>query len=698
MAKKAAKKAAKKSRRKSVARVAPKKSFQGERHIGRRALDALPDTVDFRDKLFDPTLVEVPVELPLTRYLRHKPEILDQGQEGACTGFGLAAVANYLLSTRRRARDRTLVSARMFYEMAKRYDEWPGEDYDGSSARGAMKGWHKHGVCTEEDWPYAEQTDDREATPERLTAARQRPLGAYYRVNHKDLVAMHCAITEAGILYATGLVHEGWSRLRRDGSIPWEGAEEIQGGHAFAIVAYDREGLWIQNSWGPDWGRGGFARIGYADWLENSMDVWVARLGVPVELSSALATASGVSRSSLMSQAVSFADLRPHIISLENDGRLRETGDFGNTVADVRRILLESFPGITANWKKKRLLLYAHGGLVSGKAAVQRMAEYREQMLREEIFPLGFVWHSDFWSTLGNILSEALRSRRSEGPLDPMKEFLLDRVDDMLEPVARAAGGKAQWDEMKENALRASETAQGGARLTVEALRTLLAREEVEIHLAGHSAGAVFHGPLVQLLTASGQITSGPLRGVRGLGLRIASLTLWAPACTMDLFDAYYLPALRGAGKKIDRFALYTLSDRAERDDHCKNIYNKSLLYLAAHAFEERPRIPLIRPEGTPLLGMEKFVKRNADLGQLLAMKHVEWIKAPRPSEGPVESRSGAAHHGDFDDDEDTVRGLIARVRGMVTASIREGEIAFEPTAMALGSWRRELDRGSEAV
>ena len=28
----------------------------------------------------------------------------------------------------------------MLYEMAKKYDEWEGEDYVGSSARGAIKG------------------------------------------------------------------------------------------------------------------------------------------------------------------------------------------------------------------------------------------------------------------------------------------------------------------------------------------------------------------------------------------------------------------------------------------------------------------------------------------------------------------------------------------------------------------------------
>ena len=80
----------------------------------------------------------------------------DQGPDGACTGFGLAAVINYLLflgtvdSTAAPRR----VSAAMLYELARLYDEWPGEDYDGSSCRGALKGWYRHGVCRDELWPY----------------------------------------------------------------------------------------------------------------------------------------------------------------------------------------------------------------------------------------------------------------------------------------------------------------------------------------------------------------------------------------------------------------------------------------------------------------------------------------------------------------------------------------------------------------
>jgi hypothetical protein len=114
-----------------------------------RRVNVRPDTLDFRDKMFEPTLVEVPSKIDLEEYRKHKIPILDQGNEGACTGFGLATVVNYLLRTRKHKPDRTKVSPWMLYELAKRYDEWPGENYDGSSARGAMKGWHKHGACDE---------------------------------------------------------------------------------------------------------------------------------------------------------------------------------------------------------------------------------------------------------------------------------------------------------------------------------------------------------------------------------------------------------------------------------------------------------------------------------------------------------------------------------------------------------------------
>ncbi|MDB4433241.1 C1 family peptidase [bacterium] len=249
-------------------------------HIEGRLFDARPDSADFRDRLYTPGLHEVPPVQPLANYQRHRVPILDQGNEGACTGFGLATVANFLLRTRDVKPEKSgSVSPRMMYEMAKRYDPWPGHDYEGSSCRGAMKGWQKHGVCQESLWKHSGKVKHT-LTNVRKRNAAARPLGAYYRVNTGNLSDMHAALSEVGVLYVSSDVHSGWDDVKSNGGIP--SRKKILGGHAYALVGFDEVGFWLQNSWGPDWGKGGFGRLSYEDWLRDGADAWVCRLGVPV--------------------------------------------------------------------------------------------------------------------------------------------------------------------------------------------------------------------------------------------------------------------------------------------------------------------------------------------------------------------------------------------------------------------------------
>ncbi|MFY8118975.1 MAG: C1 family peptidase [Roseateles sp.] len=637
----------------------------------RRVLDARRDTLDFRDRMYQPSLVEVPTRIALEDYQAHGVPILDQGQEGACTGFGLATVANYLLRRRKVVPDATPVSPRMLYDMARRYDEWPGEAYAGSSARGAMKGWHKHGVCAESAWPYKlKRGATGGLTQARVQDAQQRPLGAYLRVNHKDLVAMHAALAEVGILFATSMVHAGWDEVGEDGLI--SPRETPEGGHAFAIVAYDAEGFWIQNSWGPDWGRQGFARIAYADWLRHATDVWVARLGVPVQLA---APAPGAAASAPSGPAKSsFAALRPHVVSVGNEGRLRPGGEYGLSEEELATLFREDLGQTLAAWPKKRVLLYAHGGLVSEAAALQRLAEYRPALLEGEVYPLAFIWKSDYWSTVSNILQDAVRRRRPEGAFDAAKDFLLDRLDDLLEPVARQLTGKAAWDEMKENALAASR--QGGAawrvvRHLAELAELAQAKKGLEIHLVAHSAGAILLAPVVGLLNAA--------------GLKIRTCTLWAPACSTELFKREYLPALKKGG--IEDLAVYALDDATEQDDHCAQLYNKSLLYLVSHAFEARQRIPGLQA-GTPLLGLQHCIEADAELAALFGKGgRARLVLAPDKGRAPL---SSARHHGDFDDDPDTVRSTFARILDAKPAQL--GAISFGRSASSLREQRRQLE------
>ena len=623
-----------------------------------RTLDARPDTLDFRDRMYVPTLIEVPTHKPLADYLAYKIPVLDQGAEGACTGFGLATVANYLLTRRRVVSDPVQVSARMFYENAKRYDEWPGEAYSGSSARGAMKGWHKHGVCAESDWPYKLPKNAAQGmTDERTSAARRRPLGAYFRVNHKDLIAMHAALAEVGILYATSVVHAGWDDVGKNGVI--QQSSELTGAHAFAIVAYDDEGFWIQNSWGLGWGREGFCRISYDDWLDNATDVWVARLGAPVTLKSAEGTAQAHAATAAQSVAYAYADLRPHIISVGNDGRLRPGGEYGTTAAELEQIFTIDMPRVMATWPVKRVLLYAHGGLVGEQAAVQRLAEYRPALLAAGVYPLAFIWRTDYWTTLTNALQDAVRRRRPEGILDATKDFMLDRLDDALEPLARVLTGKLEWDQMKGNALAASSKG-GAAQLVAGHIATMSSQfKDLEIHVVGHSAGSILHAPLLQNLVA--------------LKLKVKTCTLWAPACTVALFKQAYVPAIQTG--KIERFTMFALNDKAEQADNCGRIYNKSLLYLVSNAFEAQARIPLLR-DGEPILGMQKFIDKDTELAALFNGGGAELVLAPNNEPEGSSRASQARHHGDFDDDASTVQATFGRLLAAPRATSEVGKAA----------------------
>jgi len=633
-------------------------------------LGARPDTIDFRDLMYVPTLTEVPPEKSLEEYQVYGVPVLDQGLEGACTGFGLATVANYLLSTRKVLPDKAQVSPRMFYEMAKKYDEWDGEEYEGSSARGAMKGWHKHGVCSEQNWVY--KASDRNGTlnNERIKDAIERPLGAYFRVNHKDLVALHCAIAEVGVLFVTSKVHEGWNDVSSDGVINFSReTSTIIGGHAFAIVGYNRNGFWFQNSWGTDWGKGGFGFITYDDWLCNGTDVWVGRLGAASVINSSSAESSAFSFSITGKSSQIYNELRPHIVSIGNDGKLSNTGPFGNTKQDLENIFSLSIPEKTKGWNTKRILFYAHGGLTEEDRIIQKISAYKDYLMQKNIYPVVFIWHTGFFDTLKNILEDAFGKIRSESLFGNVKDFMLDRLDNTLEILLRPAG-KAFWDEMKENAEFASSKSDGGGSLAIQYLSALLKSDPTyQISTIGHSAGSIFLGYFLE-------------QYFKKTNSAIDNSIFWAPACTIDLFKEKYLKPLQSG--KFNNFSIFNLTDKVENDDNCAGIYHKSLLYLVSNSFEETPNS--FFSSGTPILGMDKFIQKNDTIAGLIKSKKINYTLSPLT--GVCE----AQHHGDFDDDLACLKtsiGLILNSKAKASSL----QISPIPSRFAVNQTKENINR-----
>ncbi|MCK9620788.1 MAG: C1 family peptidase [Methylobacter sp.] len=638
-------------------REEPAKKSVGQK-IG-RTLDAFPDKIDVRDWVYHPTLQALSDEVCNCAFV---PEVLDQGTEGACTGFALAAVINYLLHQRKVKRQ---ISPRMLYELARRYDEWPGENYDGSSARGAMKGWERHGVCTRALWPddlHGPQHFDQQ----RADAAILTPGGAYYRVDFRQVRHVHAAIHEVGIVYATLMVHSGWEKPG-PGTATFESGRgskaskiklpvierkgEADAGHAIAIVGYSTQGFVIQNSWGPGWGKDGFALLPYEDFMLHTTDVWVAQLGVPVKADLwAQGAADVMSGAFRAGQVIPLNEIRPYVINIGNNGDLSDRGDYWTTEEDLRRLFVETIPERTKGWQKRRVMLFIHGGLNSEEDVAKRIIAYRDVCLANEIYPLHIMWESDWFSSTMNILEDQFTAadERARGMfLDHVREAR-DRV---LELTLAYPGGSL-WREMKENARLASERGTGAMQLIVKFAKEAKASfgkgagAKWELHVVAHSAGSI--------------LTAHAIDPLVSLGISWKTLQFMAPAIRMDLFKKVVVPKI--ADGTCPQPSLYILSKVGELDDDV-GPYGKSLLYLVSNAFEGAREVAL--------LGMHKFLEEDAEVLGLLSSP-VNGLPGIVISgeEGKAGAIAKSDTHGGFDNDPNTMNSVLVRILGKQPAVV----------------------------
>jgi hypothetical protein len=591
-----------------------------------RTLDARPDRIDLRDRIYQPRLVDLPPVYPTAVQLKREFTqyvdaglILDQGKEGACTGFGLAAMINFTLW--RRARDEgpsrgkvrsfKRVSPAMLYHLAQIYDEWTGEDYEGSSCRGAMKGWHRHGVCDDRIWPYHGKKFTPPAKAWHEDAA-QRPLGAYYRVDKDAITDLQSAIFEVGAIYVSAEVHDGWflDQARSLPVIPLGGGPAV-GGHAFALVGWTSQGFIVQNSWGPKWGYHGFAVLTYDDWATHGTDAWVGMPGVPLAIRSPSAVSTlNLNQIAAGRSAWFFShgkkkatplglppweaqQVAQHSLIFDNDGRPRhhlvDTEDGEGSLEAV------TLHGVRA-WMKqnpanRKLVVYAHGGLNSEDAGLKRSAIMGPYIEANGIHPLFIVWRTGFGESLGGIIQDALARWFGGQPAESAFGKVLQSVSESvaaaknrtIEVACERLGVKAIWNQMKQNA-EAAALPRNGLGLLAGHLGELT-REfpDLEVHLLGHSAGAILFGHLLDCLKQE--------------RLPVASVRLFAPACSVAFALQHYLPALTGSLIPPGRFHCEVMTDEREWKDSV-GPYGHSLLYLVSRALEAWHKMPLLGMEG----------------------------------------------------------------------------------------------------
>jgi hypothetical protein len=198
---------------------------------------------------------------------RRVMKIENQGSVGSCQGHALSSCVElcYYIATGDLTRQ---LSRAMGYYETQRIDGITSDR--GSTISGGIKLATTKGICREELWKYSGRYDARRPAnwAEIESDAAQHKIGQSYRMTTYDGVRTFLGSGQGGI--SIGISWGG--EVDRPIVNSFSGAGG--GGHAIALLGLSerldssgRPFVWMLNSWGSNWGNGG-----WAEWSPNAVE------------------------------------------------------------------------------------------------------------------------------------------------------------------------------------------------------------------------------------------------------------------------------------------------------------------------------------------------------------------------------------------------------------------------------------------
>jgi C1A family cysteine protease len=229
------------------------------------ALAALPPKVDLRGTC------------PKTVY--------DQGQLGSCTANAIAGSIEFDFIKQKATEPFT--PSRLFIYYNERALEGTVNQDSGAQIRDGVKSVNKLGAPPEPLWPYSDKNPGpfKKKPPARVyKVAAKHKVTAYQRVAR--VLAQLKGCLAAGYPFVFGFtVYDSFEseQVAKTGKVDMPGPEEnVLGGHAVLAVGYDdsSQRFIVRNSWGPNWGMGGYFTMPYAYLLDPNLsdDFWTIRV------------------------------------------------------------------------------------------------------------------------------------------------------------------------------------------------------------------------------------------------------------------------------------------------------------------------------------------------------------------------------------------------------------------------------------
>lgn len=212
---------------------------------------------------------------------RWLPPVVDQGAVPLCSSAVVVALAVYFA---RRARGATVHPSVLFnYRMARHLTGRP--DRRGVHIESSVAAWRRFGLPDERSWPWTSATVDADP-PDGLTPLDAcLPDVSIARIETAELTgpvgldAVRAAV-RAGLPVACDIpLHASQFSSFATGIIPVpRKGERPLGQHVALLIGFDDNArqFRVRNSWGQDWGDGGYGELPYAYLTDElSENAWV---------------------------------------------------------------------------------------------------------------------------------------------------------------------------------------------------------------------------------------------------------------------------------------------------------------------------------------------------------------------------------------------------------------------------------------
>jgi len=241
----------------------------------------IPDVPDARDHYF--RAPRKTGALPVSMDLRSVcPPVYDQGELGSCTANAVSAAVEF--DQMKQQLPNVFTPSRLFIYYNERAIEGTIDSDSGAMLRDGIKTVAGQGACPETMWPYDPNQFTARPPAPCYKFAKAHPAVQYSRVA-QDLGQLKTCLA-SGYPFVFGFTaYESLESndVATSGALPMpDPSEAMLGGHAVAAVGYDDSTslFLIRNSWGTDWGLGGYFTMPYAYLADDNLadDFWTIRV------------------------------------------------------------------------------------------------------------------------------------------------------------------------------------------------------------------------------------------------------------------------------------------------------------------------------------------------------------------------------------------------------------------------------------